>query len=76
MRQRDYLVSLMLNRVVWLVPEIVVILGFGALAFGVAVRGSWGALTAVIAARRARVLGARPADREPREDDRGRVAAS
>jgi len=48
MRHRDYLVSLMLNRVVWLVPEIVVILGFGALAFGVLVRGSWMALTVVI----------------------------
>lgn len=48
MRRRDYLISLMLNRVVWLIPEIIVILGFGALAFGVAVRGSWLALTLVI----------------------------
>ena len=48
MRRRDYLLSLMLNRVVWLIPEIVVILGFGALAFGVTVRGSWIALTLVI----------------------------
>ncbi len=48
MRRRDYLLSLMLNRVVWLIPEIVVILGFGALAFGVTVRGSWTALTLVI----------------------------
>ena len=48
MRRRDYLLSLMINRVVWLIPEIVIILGFGALAFGVAVRGSWIALTLVI----------------------------
>ena len=31
----------MLARLVWLVLEVVAVLGFGMLAFGVAVRGSW-----------------------------------
>jgi len=48
MRRRDYLISLMLNRVAWLIPEIIAILGFGAVAFGVAVRGSWAAFALVI----------------------------
>jgi len=47
MRRRDYLLSLVLNRFVWLGPEVAAILGFGMLAFGVEVRGSWAALLAV-----------------------------
>jgi ABC-type multidrug transport system permease subunit len=46
MRRRDYLLSLILNRIAWLVPEVVAILGFGCFAFGVEVRGSWPALIA------------------------------
>jgi ABC-type multidrug transport system permease subunit len=41
MRRRDYLLSLMLARMVWLVLEVVAVLGFGILAFGTIVRGSW-----------------------------------
>lgn len=44
MRRRDYLLSLMLARMVWLALEVLAVLGFGMLAFGVAVRGSWPAL--------------------------------
>lgn len=41
MKRRDYLLSLMLARLVWLALEVVAVLGFGILAFGIAVRGSW-----------------------------------
>lgn len=47
MRRGDYLLSLVLNRLVWLVPEVAAILGFGVLAFGVEMRGSWAAFVAV-----------------------------
>jgi ABC transporter DrrB family efflux protein len=48
MRRRDYLMSLMLARLVWLALEVIAVLGFGMLAFGVAVRGSWLGLVLVI----------------------------
>jgi ABC transporter DrrB family efflux protein len=41
MRRSDYLLSHMLARLVWLLMEVVAVLGFGMLAFGVQVRGSW-----------------------------------
>src|SRR2546425_1065102 len=41
MRRSDYLLSLMIARMVWLVLEVGAIVGFGALVFGVVVRGSW-----------------------------------
>ena len=41
MRRGDYLLSLVLARLVWLVLEVVAIVVFGAVAFGVIVRGSW-----------------------------------
>ena len=41
MRRSDYLLSHMLARLVWLVMEVVAVLGFGMLAFGVQVRGDW-----------------------------------
>ena len=41
MRRSDYLLSHMLARLVWLVLEVVAVLGFGMIAFGVLVRGSW-----------------------------------
>lgn len=40
MRKSDYLLSQMLSRLVFLVAEVVAIVGFGWLAFDVAVRGS------------------------------------
>lgn len=47
MRRSDYLLAMMLGRMVWLVPEVAAVLGFGMLAFGVEVRGSWSAFAAV-----------------------------
>ena len=41
MRRSDYLLAHMLARLAWLVLEVVAVLGFGMLAFGVQVRGSW-----------------------------------
>src|SRR5262245_33507439 len=41
MRRSGYLLSHMLARLVWLVMEVVAVLGFGMIAFGVQVRGSW-----------------------------------
>lgn len=41
MRRSDYLLSHMLARLVWLVLEVVAVLGFGMIVFGVQVRGSW-----------------------------------
>jgi ABC transporter DrrB family efflux protein len=40
MRRSDYLLAQMLGRLIFLVPEIVILVGLGWLAFGVAVRGS------------------------------------
>ncbi len=47
MRRSDYLLAMVLGRMVWLVPEVVALLGFGILAFGVEVRGSWTAFALV-----------------------------
>lgn len=41
MRRSDYLLSHMLARLAWLILEVAAVLGFGMLAFGVQVRGSW-----------------------------------
>ena len=41
MRRRDYLLAMMLARLVWLALEVIAVLGFGILAFGTIVRGSW-----------------------------------
>ncbi len=41
MRRRDYLLALMLARLVWLALEVIAIVAFGWVAFGVAIRGSW-----------------------------------
>ncbi len=48
MRRRDYLWSLMLARASWLALEVAAVLGFGMLAFGIAVRGSWLGFVAII----------------------------
>jgi ABC transporter DrrB family efflux protein len=47
MRRSEYLLSQMLARLVFLVFEVAILIGFGWLAFGVAVRGSLGALAFV-----------------------------
>lgn len=47
MRRTDYLLSLMLARLAWLILEVVAILGIGMLFFGIEVRGSWLAFIAV-----------------------------
>ena len=41
MRRSDFLLALLLARLLWLVLEVGIILAFGALVFGTAVRGSW-----------------------------------
>ena len=47
MRRTDYLLALMLARLVWLVLEVACVLGFAMLMFGVEVRGSWIAFTLI-----------------------------
>jgi ABC-type multidrug transport system permease subunit len=47
MRRRDYLLSLMVARLVWLALEVGAIVAFGWLVFGVAMRGSWPAFVLV-----------------------------
>ena len=47
MRRRDYLLSLMFARLVWLALEVGAIAAFGWLAFDVAIRGSWAGFLAV-----------------------------
>ena len=41
MKRTDFLLALLLARLLWLVLEVGIILAFGALVFGTAVRGSW-----------------------------------
>jgi ABC-type multidrug transport system permease subunit len=48
MRRRDFLLSLMLSRLVFTVVEIVILLGFAWLVFDVRVRGDVAALAALI----------------------------
>jgi ABC transporter DrrB family efflux protein len=48
MRKSDFLLSIMLSRLVFALPEIVVLLGFAWLVFGVEVKGSLLALLAVV----------------------------
>lgn len=40
MRKSDYLLSQILARLIFLAPEVIILVGFGALMFGVTVRGS------------------------------------
>jgi ABC-type multidrug transport system permease subunit len=47
MRRSDFLLALMLARLMWLVLEVGVILVFGALVFRTAVRGSWPAFVLI-----------------------------
>jgi len=47
MRRSHYLLSFMLARLVWLALEVAAVQGFGWLAFGVAMRGSWAGYTIV-----------------------------
>jgi ABC-type multidrug transport system permease subunit len=47
MRRGQYLLSFMLSRLVWLILEVVALVGFGLLAFGVPLRGSLGTLAVV-----------------------------
>lgn len=45
MRRSDYLISYMIARLLFLVIEVVFLLGFGAFAFDTVLRGSWFAVT-------------------------------
>ncbi len=47
MRKRHFLLGQMLGRMVFLIPEVVVLIGFAHFAFGVPVKGSLAALAAV-----------------------------
>jgi ABC-type multidrug transport system permease subunit len=47
MRRRDYLLSLMFARLVWLALEVGAIAAFGWIVFDVAIRGSWAGFLAV-----------------------------
>ncbi len=48
MRRRDFLLSLMLSRLVFIAVEIVLFLGFAWLVFGIHIRGEWLALLTLI----------------------------
>ncbi len=48
MRRRDFLLSIMISRLIFTMIEIAILLGFAALFFGIRVRGDWGALLALI----------------------------
>jgi ABC-type multidrug transport system permease subunit len=41
MRRRDFMLSLLFSRLIFMVPEIFVLLMFGILAFGIRVQGDW-----------------------------------
>ncbi|MEP6571827.1 MAG: ABC transporter permease [Gemmatimonadota bacterium] len=47
MSRAQYLASFLLSRLTMLVIEVALLLGFGVLAFGVPLRGSWGALAMI-----------------------------
>jgi ABC-type multidrug transport system permease subunit len=47
MRKTDYLLAQLLARLVFLAPEVVVPLGFGVVALGLPIRGSYGAIAVV-----------------------------
>jgi ABC-2 type transport system permease protein len=47
MRRSDFLLSYMFSRLVFLVPEVALLFGFGALAFDTPVTGSWFAIAVV-----------------------------
>jgi ABC-type multidrug transport system permease subunit len=47
MRKREYLLAQLLARLVFLAPEVILPLAFGALVLGMPLRGSWAAIAAV-----------------------------
>jgi ABC-type multidrug transport system permease subunit len=47
MRRRDYLLAQLLARVVFLAPEVIVPLAFGALVLGMPIVGGWGAIAII-----------------------------
>ena len=73
MRRRDYLLSHMASRLIFLVLEVGLLLGFAVPVFGVPVHGSWLLLAALCVLGADRVLRSWPARGEPGADRRGRV---
>jgi ABC-type multidrug transport system permease subunit len=47
MRKREYLLAQLAARLIFLAPEVILPLAFGALALGMPVRGSWAAIAVV-----------------------------
>ena len=73
MPRSHYLLSLLASRLVFLAAEVVVLVAFAWLVFGVAVHGSLGDAGAGVSPGRPRVRRNRAADRQPRQDDRRRL---
>ncbi len=65
MTRPDFLWSIAGSRLLFMLPELVVILGAGVLLFGMPVRGSWLAVLTLALRRRRRVRGSRHARRLP-----------
>jgi len=55
MRRSHYLLSFILSRLVFLIVEVVALVGFGWLLFGVAVRGSFTSLAGITVLGRSRL---------------------
>ena len=72
MRRGDYLLSYMLSRLVFLVPEVAFLFGFGVLAFGTPSARQRAGDRAAQLARRVRVYRHRRADRRAHRERRGR----
>ena len=75
MRRSDFLLSLMLSRLVFTLIDIALLLAFSYLAFDIRVRGNPLALARADRGRRRVLRGTGAADRLPREDDGNRRGA-
>ena len=75
MRKRDFLLALMLSRLVFTVPEVLVLLAFGWLVFGVRIHGSVRRAGVPDRAGRRVLRGHGAAGGQPGEDDRDGVRA-
>ena len=73
MRRSDFLLGIMISRLVFMIPEVLVILIFARVFFGVVVAGSFGAVLVLILVGAFTFAGLGPAGRVPCEDARSRV---
>ena len=75
MKKRHFLTAIMLSRMFFMVPEVLILLVFSWLFFGVTIHGNILVVTGIVILGAVDVRRHRPAGRQPGENDGSRVGA-